>query len=69
MECRVCVQLEEALAKAQRPDDPDLLLGLTEAGLRNRTRQRDERTAKAESDLKKHQHACSKRDKGDDPAF
>jgi hypothetical protein len=40
MPCRVCVQLEEALAKTQRPDSPELLLGLTEAGMRNHTHQR-----------------------------
>jgi hypothetical protein len=69
MECRICTQLEEALAKAQRPDDPELLLGLTEAGIRNRTHQRNERVTKAEADLKKHQRTCTTRDREDDPAF
>jgi hypothetical protein len=69
MPCRVCVQLEEALAKTQRPDSPELLLGLTEAGMRNHTHQRRERALKAETDLTKHKSACSKRDRGSDPAF
>jgi hypothetical protein len=64
MPCRVCVQLQEALAKTQRPDSPELLLGLTEAGMRNHTHQRRERALKAETDLTKHKSACSKRDRG-----
>ena len=69
MPCRVCVQLEEALAKTQKPDSPELLLGLTEAGIRNRTHQRQERVLKTETDLKKHKNACSKRHRESDPAF
>ena len=69
MRCRVCEQLEEALAKAQRPDLPELLLGLTEAGMRNHTHQRQERTLKAETDLNKHKSACSKRDRENDPVY
>jgi hypothetical protein len=69
MRCRVCEQLEEALAKAQRPDSPELLNGLTEAGMRNHTHQRQERALKAETDLNKHKSACSKRDRKSDPAF
>jgi hypothetical protein len=42
MPCRVCVQLEEALAKTQRPDH---------------THQRRERALKAETDLTKHKSA------------
>jgi hypothetical protein len=69
MRCRVCEQLEEASAKAQRPDSPDLLIGLTEAGMRNHTHQRQERALKAETDLNKHKSACSKRDRKSDPAY
>jgi hypothetical protein len=69
MHCRVCEQLEEALATAQRPDSPELLNGLTEAGMRNHTHQRQERALKAETDLNKHKNACSKRDRKSDPAF
>lgn len=69
MPCRICVQLEEALAKTQWPDSPELLLGLTEAGMRNHTHQRRGRALKAETDLTKHKTACSKRDRGSDPAF
>jgi hypothetical protein len=68
MRCRVCEQLEEALAKTQRPDSPELLIGLTAAGMRNHTHQRQERALKAETDLKKHKSACSKRDRESDPA-
>lgn len=69
MVCRVCEQLEEALAKTQKADAPELLLGLTEAGMRNHAHQRRERALKAETDLKKHRLACTKRDREDDPAF
>lgn len=62
MACRVCMELEEALAKTQRPDLPERLLGLTEAGMRNRTHQKQERVLKAEIDLTKHKIACSKKD-------
>jgi len=61
MLCRVCTELEEALAKTQRPDSPERLLGLNEAGLRNRTHQRQERVLKAELDLTKHKITCSKK--------
>ena len=58
MACRVCVQLEEAIKAARGPDAPDLLLGLTEAGLRNRARQKVERQVKAELDLERHRRHC-----------
>jgi len=69
MRCRVCEQLEEALAKAQKPDSPELLIGLTEAGMRNHTHQSQERALKAETDLNKHKSACSKRESESDPAY
>ena len=69
MKCRVCVQLEEAIVAAQGPDAPNLLLGLTEAGLRNRARQKGERQVKAELDLEKHRRYCRElADKGAPPA-
>ena len=58
MSCRVCVQLPEAMVAAERADAPNLLLGLTEAGLRNRARQKEERKVKAELDLEKHRRSC-----------
>lgn len=58
MVCKVCLQLQEAMATADTPDAPDLLLGLTEAGLRNRARQKAERKAKVELDLEKHRRSC-----------
>jgi len=58
MVCKVCVQLQEAMAGCDSPDAPDLLLGLTEAGLRNRARQKAERKVKAELDLEKHRRSC-----------
>jgi hypothetical protein len=66
MACKICVQLEEAIVASERPDAPDLLLGLTEAGLRNRARQKDERKVKAALDLEKHRRSC--RDWADRPA-
>ena len=67
MACRVCVQLQESVVAAQRADAPALLLGLTEAGLRNRARQKEERQVKAELDLEKHRRSC--REWGERAAF
>ncbi len=67
MACRICIQLQEAAAGAQKPDTPNLLLGLNEAGLRNRARQKEERQLKTKLDLEKHQRAC--REMADRPAF
>jgi hypothetical protein len=67
MPCKICIQLEEAAAAAVRPDRPDILLGLTEAGIRNHDRQKEERTLKAEKDLEKHQRSCPTRQ--ETPAF
>lgn len=58
MKCKTCVQLEEAIVSVELPDAPDLLLGLTEAGLRNRARQKAERKVKAALDLEKHRRSC-----------
>ncbi len=58
MACKVCVQLEEAIVSSRKADAPNLLLGLTEAGLRNRARQKQERQVKAELDLEKHRRSC-----------
>jgi hypothetical protein len=58
MVCKTCVQLEEAIVTSHQEDAPDLLLGLTEAGLRNRARQKAERKVKAELDLEKHRRSC-----------
>ena len=63
MPCKTCIQLQEATAAAQIPDDPNRLLGLKEAGLRNHARQKEERQRKADLDLEKHQRAC--RDKAE----
>ena len=50
--CRLCSQLEQTLRSAnqERTD----LLGLTEAGKRNRTQQREERIQEAEANLARH---------------
>lgn len=58
MTCKTCVQLEEAIVSSEQEDAPDLLLGLTEAGLRNRARQKAERKVKAALDLEKHRRSC-----------
>ena len=57
MPCKICIQLEEAVAASVRPDQPSILLGLTEAGIRNRARQKEERQLKAKMDLEKHQRS------------
>ena len=45
MPCRICIQLEQAAAAAVRSDPPNILLGLNEAGIRNRARQKEDREA------------------------
>lgn len=60
MPCKICIQLEEAVAASARPDPPNVLLGLNDAGLRNRARQKEERQAKTNIDLEKHQLTCHK---------
>jgi len=40
--CRICKELEASHQAAQQPDPPALVLGLTEAGRRNRDHQRQE---------------------------
>ena len=34
MQCKLCIKLKEATAISVRPDPPNLVLGLNEAGLR-----------------------------------
>jgi hypothetical protein len=60
MPCKVCIQLEEEVAASVRPDAPNLLLGLSISGARNRTRQKEERQFKAKADLEKHQQSFHK---------
>ena len=55
--CRLCLQLQEAVESARQSGSPDLLLGLTEAGKRNRLHQREEKLARAELALEKHNKA------------
>lgn len=61
MLCRICTQLEEAVAASRRPDLPETLSGLNEAGIRNRALQKQEKVANAEMKLEKHQRSCQKR--------
>jgi len=56
--CRLCEELKRHVHTAQQPDSPELLLGLTEAGERNRARQREERLLKAELELQRHQNSA-----------
>ena len=58
--CRLCLTLSQQLETARTIGHPDLLLGLTEAGKRNRLKQTQEKIAKAEMDLQKHQKAHHK---------
>ena len=54
MTCRVCTELERFVQSALEPDDPKLLVGLSEAGKRNREHQYAERRLKVQLDLKRH---------------
>ena len=58
MHCRICTELEGFLLSARQPDSPDLLLGLSESGKRNRAHQHKEKILKAEQALKKHASKC-----------
>jgi hypothetical protein len=60
MQCKVCIQLEEAVAASMEPDPPNILLGLNEPGIRNRARQKEERQIKAKLELEKHQRSFHK---------
>ena len=60
MPCKVCIQLEEAVAASVRPDEPNILLGLNESGIRNRVRQKEEQRLKAKMDIEKHQRSFHK---------
>jgi hypothetical protein len=60
MPCKICAQLEEAVAASTRPDPPSILLGLNEPGIRNRARQKEELQIKAKLDLEKHQRSFHK---------
>jgi hypothetical protein len=62
MSCRLCTKLEEAVLSAREPDLPNVLLGLTEAGKRNRSLQRQERLLCSELNLEKHKKWCKKRE-------
>ena len=67
MLCRICTQLEEAVAICHKPDLPEIISGLNEAGIRNRALQKQEKVTTAEMNLEKHQHSCQKR--ASNPAF
>jgi hypothetical protein len=67
MPCKVCEQLEEAVANAQKPDAPNILRGLHEGALRNRALQRVEQEIQAHAKLEKHRDWCA--DYGSRSAF
>ncbi len=58
MSCRTGIELERFLHSAQAEGSPGLLVGLTEAGKRNRLHQRQEKILKLETDLKRHKDSC-----------
>jgi hypothetical protein len=60
MPCKICIQLEEAVAALTEPDRPSILLGLNVPGLRNRARQKDEQQIKVKMDLEKHRRSFHK---------
>jgi len=57
--CRLCEELKSHVHTAQQPDSPELFVGLTKAGERNRARQREEKLEQAETLLAKHRSQCS----------
>jgi hypothetical protein len=58
MSCRTGVELQQYLQSALAEGSPGLLLGLSEAGKRNRLHQREERILKLQTDLKRHKDSC-----------
>jgi hypothetical protein len=56
--CRICTELEGFLVAARQPDSPNLFLGLSESGKRNRIHQHEEKILKAEQALKRHANKC-----------
>ncbi len=56
--CRLCEELKRHVRAAQQPDSPELLVGLTEAGKRNRAWQREEELLRAETLLERHRSQC-----------
>ena len=61
MECKTCLQLEEAITRAKQPDSPEILKGLSEAALRNHSLQKQERQARTKLELEKHLRSCAKK--------
>lgn len=57
--CHICVRRERVLSAAQREEDPALLAGLSEMGLRHHNLQRRERVARALTSLDKHRRVCN----------
>ncbi len=58
MSCRTSIELERFLQSALAEGSPTLLVGLTEAGKRNRLHQRQEKILKLETDLRRHKDSC-----------
>jgi hypothetical protein len=58
MPCRNCVELQQFLHSAVQPDSPELLVGLSEAAIRNRIKQKKEKIAKLQLDLERHKNSC-----------
>lgn len=58
MPCRTCLDLERLLYSAEETDSPDVLVGLSERGLHNRSQQWEERISKQKLLLAKHQSGC-----------
>ena len=61
MPCKTCTELDEAVQSAKASDTPGRLLGLSEAGQRNRARQRQEMLLTSEMNLEKHKKWCMKK--------
>jgi hypothetical protein len=58
MPCRNCIELQQFLHSAVQPDSPALLVGLSEAAIRNRIKQKKEKIAKLQLDLERHSNSC-----------
>jgi hypothetical protein len=61
MPCRTCTRVEEVGQWAKAPDLPSRLFGLSEAGQRNRARQRQELLLTSEINLEKRKKWCMKK--------
>jgi len=58
MSCRNCIELDQFLRSALEPDAPEMLIGLSEAAIRNRAQQKQEKISKLRADIERHKASC-----------